>query len=307
MFIKKKTFTSISTLGKLLKIEFSSICNAKCVWCWMFSFNKVRPGLMALDSLKKIVDLNKDFLRRESWRIEPFFNGETLLNPQFFDMLDYIVANKVELAGLHTNLSVKINIEKLMQYPLSYILVNIGGITKEVHEKVIRGTDFDLVVENLKKMLEINNKKVKVQLHPIKLNIHQMQEAKDFFVKLGVRPKRIFFRNTGFILPVMASIEEKKYFLENVVSREVRPYLRFKYDFKKNDFGIRAKKRGCHFRLPCIRFDGSVTVCCHDQLYKINVGDALSTPLETIFSSKECKEIIERCKKQNFYFCKGCN
>jgi hypothetical protein len=41
--------------------------------------------------------------------------------------------------------------KRFMSYPWQKILVNIGGIAKEVQKKVMKGTNFELAIENLKK------------------------------------------------------------------------------------------------------------------------------------------------------------
>jgi MoaA/NifB/PqqE/SkfB family radical SAM enzyme len=306
---KRRVYRLLIKKRKLeLIIETSAICNARCVWCWIYNANKVKPGLMSLEYFKKIIDVNENFLKKGGWLIQPFFRGEALMNPRLFDMLDYLVNKEIDLSyHFDTNLSVQIDVKRLMGFPWKEIRVNLGGITKEVHEKVMRNTNFELVLENLKEMLKINKDIVYLKVNPTKYNIHQIDKLRDFFVSIGGRPDKVMPYTTAFIIPHAASIEEKKYFFDNVVSENVEPYLRFEYDLTKNDFGIKAKVSGCKFLIPSITFDGEVTVCSHDQMVKINVGNAFTTPLKTIFNSREYRTAIRKGRRQEFYFCKECN
>jgi MoaA/NifB/PqqE/SkfB family radical SAM enzyme len=258
----------------------------------MHNSNKVKRGMMRLESFKKIIDLNEDFLKEGNYLIEPYFNGEALLNPELFKMLDYLVKKHIGLTPrFDTNLSIKIDIERFMSFPWKQIWVNLGGITKEVHEKVMRNTDFELVIDNLVKMLQINRNIVCIKMNPTKYNLHQLDKLTDFFIELGGRSINVLRYSTGLTLPKIASPEEIKFFFDNVVSEEMKRYLRFDYDFL----------------VPSIFFDGTVTACCHDQVGLMDLGNATEMPLRSIFNSELYKETLKKCKTQEFYFCKECN
>lgn len=296
----------------LLKVEISSICNSKCVWCWMHNSHKVKKGFMSLDSFKHFVDINENFFKNESkgiWQIEPFFNGESLVNPYFLDMMEYVIQKKVQISNhFDTNLSVEIDIQRFMSIPWKGIWVNIGGITKDVHEKNMKNTKFEIMIKNLTEILKIRSKNVYLKMIPTKNNIHQINQLSNFFSSLGGDPQNIIQCSTGFTLPSAASYEDKEYFFSQVVSDELKnDHLRFTYDLTKNDFGIKAKRPGCNFLVPGIAFDGRVTTCCHDQLGEINVGNAFEKPIEEILSSEFYIETIQKCLKQEFYFCQDCN
>jgi len=294
--------------NKIIKIEISAICNARCIWCWMYNSNRVKQGLMSFDNFRKIINLNDDFLRNDHWLIEPFFNGEALMNPQLFDILDYLVSRRIELSPrFDTNLSVKVDIDRLMSYPWKEIWVNIGGTTKEIHEQVMKKTNFGLVIANLRKMLSINRDIVCIKMNPTKKNLHQLDGLKSFFAKIGGKEENVIPYTTSFPLPGVASREEIKYFFDNVVSEDLRPHLRFEYDLTKDKFGIKAKRPGCNFLVPSIAFDGRVAICCHDQIGKFNMGNAFITPLKKIFNSKKFKNTIIKAANMEFAFCRECN
>jgi hypothetical protein len=113
--------------------------------------------------------------------------------------------------------------------------------------------------------------------------------------------------STCYPIPATATDGEKKEFLSEVVSPEVEPYLRFTYDLSKPGYEIRAKKPGCHFLIDAIFFDGQVTMCCHDQLQMVNLGNVFKTSLEEIRKAPAYAEAIARGRRMEHAMCAECN
>lgn len=286
-------------------VETVSICNAKCVWCWMYYSKRKDMGLMSLENFKIFIDLNYKYLIKNKIKIVPYHRGEPLLHPDFFEMLDYGHKKGIEYSEFHTNLGVNISLEKLIQSPLPHILVNMGGITKDIHEKVM-GTSFELVTNNLKELIKLNkaNKPIFLKMNVTKQNFHQINELPNFFEQLGGDPKNTIVGKTGFSLPAEASSEEIEIFFENIVSDEIKDYLLFTYDDSHN---IRSKEPRCPFMIPTVKWDGKVTICCHDQLNRLNLGNAFELSIKNILNNKKYYIAEKIGKKKGHSFCKECN
>ena len=289
----------------VVQVETSSMCNVRCIWCLIhYPSVKEDSGLMSLENFKKFVDLNVEYFLKTRSNINPYYRGEPLINPSFFDMIDYADKAGIRFDGIHTNLSMKLDTARLMESPIPYIIVNIGGITEEVHRRAMRGSDLTLVKHNLRKMLETNiNKSVWLKMNVTKHNYHQVHKLPSFFEALGGNPKEIWVGEIAFILPSEFSNERERFFKE-VVSEEVKPFLRFRYDTKNN---IITKRRNCWFIRPTITWDGKVTICCHDQLNRLNFGNAFKTPLIKIVKDKQYKAAREKGIRMELDFCKECN
>jgi pyruvate-formate lyase-activating enzyme len=293
-----------------IKLEICSLCNVRCAWCWMYynSVNKPK-GIMKYENFKKFINLNSFYFLKKKVRIIPYFNGESLLHPQILQILEDIENNKISMAGLHSNLSINIDIERLMSFSIPRFVVNIGGITKEVHEKVILGSNFGLVTSNLKRMIAINKNIVFVKINPTKYNVHQLKDLKKFIMELGGYPQNTIISTTGLSLPFLASREEKEEFFSKVVNEEVSKYLRFTYKRDEGEIVIESKDRidTCQFLTDCVAFDGRLTICCHDQIGKINLGNAFETSIEELKKTNKYKEIYNKAKLKSFDFCRTCN
>lgn len=291
---------------EMVAVEISSFCNVSCLWCWMHYSGKMDLGLMGFENFKKFIAMNAEFLSKNKIYISPFHRGESLLNADFFNMLDYAYERGVMIGPIDSNLSVEFDIRRLVNCHASRIIVNIGGTTKEIHEKVMRGSKFELVISNLKELLRLSksNKHIYLKMNVTKHNFHQINGISDFLKKLGGRPQNAIVGATGFSQPAEASRGEIEEFFSNVVSDEIRDYLNFTYDEEKN---ISTKIKRCYFWGPTVKWDGKVSICCHDQLGRLNLGNAFRVPLSEILESRDYKTAEKKGRNREFYFCKNCN
>ncbi len=256
---------------------------------------------------RKFIDLNADFFQRRQISVVPFHRGEPLLHPELFGMLDYAHAQGVSLTNIDTNLSVKIDVQKLIDSPLPGVVVNLGGITAEVHEAVMEFSKFDLVVANLRELLRLsqgNQKSITVKLNPTRKNLHQLAALPDFVESLGGSRSQAHVGKTAFNLPGVASREEIDEFLEAVVGEGMDQHLRFTVDEQRN---IRAKRKKCVFLVPTVKWDGKVTICCHDQLSHLDLGNGFTTPLRDILASDRYRAAECAGLNRTIPFCTECN
>lgn len=302
----KEYFLNRFIRGNTIKVELSASCNARCSFCWMFQAEQKPNGIMPLEHFRKFIDINKEDFIRSRTRIQPFFNGEALTHPHFFEIIDYIVENGIRLARLDTNLAVRKDMKRLMSYPWPVICVNAGGVTKEVHEKVMK-TKFEVLVENLEQVFAINKNRVFLKVTPVKYNVGQLKLFPNFIKQLGGNPKRLEIGTTGFNNPAIAKDKEVVQFFDEVVSPEVDHYLRFTYDLTKPRYAIKAKRPGCHFLQDCVTYDGKLTICCQDQFGTLNVGDAFNTPFSVLKRATNYHRHRQMGINQQFKMCEECN
>lgn len=291
--------------GQSMIIETVSDCNVRCVWCPMQTFRKHKRGRMTLEQFEGIIARNKDFLLKNSIGVEPYFRGEPLLHPQFWDMCEVLRRNGVRNAGVNSNLSMRIDPDKFVEYGLN-VIANVGGTTKDVHERVMKGSDFDRVTANLRALFEAGAN-IQLKMNPTRANLHQAKELPAFVESLGGHRTAILEYSTCYPLPSQASPEEIDYFFDNVVSDEVRDSLRFTFDMSEPGRGIRTKNPGCHFLTDVIFFDGQYSVCCHDQLQMIDVGNAFGSTIEEIRASEAYAQAMHAARECGFEFCGECN
>ena len=131
--------------------EVSSLCNFRCRMCLMAEISDHRPPQMSFADYKKSLDEQCGLIEVKLQGI-----GEPLLNKDFFDMVRETVSRDI-WARTTTNgslLHLNDNYKRMIDEKIGEIQVSIDGATKETFEKIRTGSNFERVVENVKKMNE---------------------------------------------------------------------------------------------------------------------------------------------------------
>ena len=290
-------------------IETSSACNARCVWCWMYVSKRKKAGFIDRKSFEKFIDLN--VAQYGKVPLTPYFRGEPLLHKEFFEMVEYAAEKGWRLMDIHSNLAVDTDLERLSKVPFRQIIVNVGGTTKESHEAAIQRTSFEKVTANLKELFPLARKsglKVYVKMNVTKHNVHLIDELPNFVASLGGDPEKAQVNSTGFPLPALATEEETKTFFDSVVSPPVVDHLRFTFIERDGHYEIKTIRGPfCKFLHPVITYSGDVTVCCHDHLGLLKLGNAFEKPLAEILGSWAYKKAACKGLFRQLSFCPECN
>lgn len=289
-------------------VETSGLCNVRCTWCFQ-SYN--RPdhlGLMTFDNFRRLIELNAGYLRTKRTGIYLHHRGEALLNERLLDMASFAHDAGVSLRNLHTNLNVEWDEERLrrlIESPFPLIIVNVGGTTPQVHERVMQGSRFDRVTDNLRRMLRHPGRdRVILKMNVTKDNVHQIPELPGLFESLGGNPRKIWVWKLLFIEPAEASAEARAAYLERNVSDANADYLKFVY----SDPGdVRSMIDWCRYIIPTVRWDGQVSLCCQDKHGRFHLGNAFETPLQRIVESSAYRSAEKAGRRKEYWFCEGCN
>ena len=127
-------------LGPLLPLEapfaidvsISSFCNLKCKFCFHYE-NDFKKELMDISLFKKIVDDLEQF-QRPIKKVRFSGSGESLIHPQFLEMLRYLSLSKVaETINLTTNglLLTEQICEAIVESGLNQIYVSVEAVTSD--------------------------------------------------------------------------------------------------------------------------------------------------------------------------------
>ncbi len=125
--------------------EVSSRCNFRCTMCLMSEIGNNRPANMTFDDFRDSIDRQQGLIEVKLQGM-----GEPLLNPDFFKMADYAIANHIWVRTV-TNASLlhlNDNYKKMIDSKIGEIQISVDGARKETFESIRRGSDFDVVVNN---------------------------------------------------------------------------------------------------------------------------------------------------------------
>lgn len=306
-----------------LTIEPTNLCQLRCPLCPTgLRINDREFCNLNMDIFRKLIDEVGDYVF-----FVDFFNwGEAFLNSQLEDYLHILHTKKIS-TSLSTNLSVKLSderIAKLINSGVNHIIVSLDGGSKESYITYRRGGDFDLIVDNLKKILKIRDQigsktpYITWQYLVFGFNEHELEKAQKMAHDIGV--DSICFRK--------AYIDEGHYDIPNNDREIIRKWIPTNseltyYDSKEKETPIsiplkvkhKYRKKRCdwHYISSVINADGTISPCCaiykkSNDLGVLELSSESSFMAE--FNSASFREIRNgiagRCKMPENVACAKC-
>ena len=177
-----------------ITIESGNVCNLRCPLCPTGQHDSsARKGFIPLELYKKILDEIGRYLRL----IRLYNWGEPLLNKDLLPMIHYARKYGIDVK-ISTNLSLKLedkDIEELLRSGLKVLYISCNGASKETYLKYHVGGDFDLVTENMKRLVqkkkEMHGCRTKLVwlFHVFKQNEHEREHAQKMAKGIGIQIK----------------------------------------------------------------------------------------------------------------------
>lgn len=154
-----------------LKVDFPSqviadateICNLSCIHCPHSEFKKSKhyeARYLDIELHHKMVEEVRDYGQGNTQYIRYTSNGEPLIHPKIYDMLDYAVKNSGVFITLTTNGTIlnEKRIEKLLASGLNLIDISIDAFTSETYAKVRINGNLEITRKNVLKLLKIKQR-----------------------------------------------------------------------------------------------------------------------------------------------------
>jgi len=174
-----------------VEIEPTNICNLHCPLC-STGINAItrEKRKLTLESFKKIIDEVKDttiLLALQNW-------GEPTLVKDLPKMIRY-AADAGIWTHIATNFSVNHSdewLEEFVKSGLGRLKIDLDGTTQEVYEKYRIGGNLELLLKNLRRVIQIKKENglkypiVQARMIVTKKNEHQIEDFKKLSAELGV-------------------------------------------------------------------------------------------------------------------------
>jgi MoaA/NifB/PqqE/SkfB family radical SAM enzyme len=255
-----------------LDVESTNNCNLKCPMCSR-NFMTEKIGYMSWELYKKIID---EGARYELPSIKLNYRGEPLLHPQLVQMVKYAKDCGILEVQFNTNgfLLDEKKASELLDAGLDRIIFSVDGATRETYNKIRVGSDFDTVVNNIKRLIKMRNDRnmkrpcVRVQM----INMEETRNELDSFVemwkpianKIGITTKREPDPTKGVV----------------------------KY----------TKAFPCPqiWQRMMICWDGEVRMCCGDWMGEVVIGDARKDDLYELWHGETYSRMREFHRKGEF-------
>lgn len=157
-----------------IAIEPTMKCNLRCVMCQIDSLKRDKREL-DFEDFKKIID------KLPYTRIVDLQGiGEPFLCKDFFKMLKYANSKGVRIYTFsNANLINKETAQKIINSSLEQLIISIDGSNKKTYEKIRKGANFDVFIENIKYLMSIRNPKKLKLVAWIVPNIYNSKEIED--------------------------------------------------------------------------------------------------------------------------------
>lgn len=252
----------VSGMPVTIGIELTSFCNLRCPECPSGSgtLNR-RKGFMEPELFKKIISELDPFL----FNVNLYFQGESMLHPEFFFFLENITHVHTVLSTNGHFLSAG-NSEKLVRSGLNKLIVSIDGMDQEIYSAYRVNGKLDDVKDGIKNVTNARKKftsrlKLEIQFLVNRLNEHQIPEVRKFAItenaSLKLKSMQVINKeNVGYWLPRNSK------------------YARYKDDSGKYELKNSLPNRCLRLWFnPVVTWDGKVVPCCFDKDASHIMGD----------------------------------
>ena len=321
-----KKFPMLAPYPRYLEVEITTICNKLCIHCehtyWPMVDQERRH--MNLEQFKKIVDQ----FPKLKW-VNLTGEGSAFLDKDYVEMLRYL-KNKGVAIYLVDHLSdiTEDVLEELIKMDIEGIYVSLDAATKETYEKIKVGCNFDNVIRNLRKIIELKKKYNKpvpelcFRYVILKQNLHEMPDYIDLIASLGTR-KWLGDGSRVDFCGILDFKEIKDFAVDKLPKDIVEETIK---RMKKHDiFGVFSHSEAdknppvencLAWMEPYIMMGGYVLPCCavmmsnvRPQLREKSFGNLYEKPMKEIWNSdryRNFRKSVNNPNKPISPFCASC-
>jgi len=268
--------TNVHGMPAALGIELTNHCNLKCPECNTGSGLITRSrGYMSTVLFEKIISEAGPYL----YNLNLYFQGESMMHPQFFDILG-------KCRGINTTLSTnghfltEENAEKIIASTLNKLIVSLDGMDKLTYNYYRVNGDLDTVmagIRNISESVKRNHSSLEfvIQFLVNRMNEKQLNEARKFASGMGA----------AFKAKSMQIIN--KDFYEKWLPSQGR-FARYRKTGR--GYTIKSRLQNQCVRLwfnPVATWDGKVLPCCFDKDADHVMGDLNKESLRDIWMGEK--------------------
>ncbi len=163
-------------------LELTNHCNLNCTFCPRKLMEK-HQGCMDTGLAKRLIDEMAGHLPVS---LVPFFRGESLLHPDWAEILEYAKSRGVGPIQLTSN-GMRLDCEAsqvILDLEIDFISFSVDTVDPEIYEQTRRRSQYDKVVQNILQFVELKHRRGKplpqVQVSSVDTELHR--PGKEAFV-----------------------------------------------------------------------------------------------------------------------------
>ena len=279
---KDKKFPAMIVLG------ITNVCNNRCIMCPYKKISKedrFKPEFMEEKLYKKIVD---EIAKHPGTILRLTPDGEVLLHPKVVDFVKFAKDKGVKTVSFDTN-ALALTEKKaigLLEAGLDLINCSIDAFKKESYQKIRQGSNYDRVMENVHRFIDLRNKgKYKTKITVSIVDQPEVKDEIEDFIKYWTpRVDKIIRR---VFLGCMGLVGKEKERFEEIKRWPC------KFIFTRTNIGS----------------DGKMRFCNDDWYEQSAVGNLNFQTISEIWQSKRYQQLREHHLKGDYdkeTYCKNC-
>jgi radical SAM protein with 4Fe4S-binding SPASM domain len=278
-------------------IELTNYCNLSCPECNSGSGLMTRSrGFMSIDLFEKIISELGPYL----YNINLYFQGESMMHPQFFTILGKSPNIYTTLSTNGHYLSME-NAEKIVRSGLSKLIISLDGMDEKTYSSYRLKGDFKTVMNGIKNISEAKSRnasrlKIVIQFLVNRNNEHQITAVRQFASEI----------NASLHLKSMQIINRDAYDSWLPSTGKYSRYRKAGSEYKiKSNLPDRCARLWFN---PVITWDGRVLPCCFDKDADHVMGDMNENSFRDIWNGPKYrlfrKNVITG--RQSIDICRNC-
>jgi MoaA/NifB/PqqE/SkfB family radical SAM enzyme len=284
-----------------IAVESTSRCNSQCIICEHKDMKRAKQD-MPMELYEKIINECSQYKNLIN-NLSLSFMGESLLDENIFKKIKMARERGIKRVSFICNgsLLTEEKAKYLIDFGIDVITFSIDGATKESYEKIRIGLNYEQVVGNIKKFIEL--KKILKSKKPT-ISVDMVQ------TKFNETEAELFKRQwEGLVDGVM--VRPLHVWGGKVIDKELLNY-------SKNILSSNNQLRWPCFYLwksMVISQNGKTALCCVDVECEASYGDISRSSIKDIWQGEKLKKIrklhlrgkfneIPLCGRCNFYLAK---
>ncbi len=306
-----------------LKFENTNLCNLRCTMC---------PHSEAIGLYRK-----KGYLKFENFKyvfdqVKPIYLnltgiGEPFINPDIYKVVEYATSKKA-VVKFDTNATLLNDekIKKIFETNIDVISVSFDGATKETYEPIRVGAQFESVIKNFKRLVELRNElKAKTKIHMFfvlqRSNLYDLPK----FIKLA-NEVGVDYLGGNFVIPLGFNMNEESNLL-GIEPSEIKKIAEETKELCKNtkmtlgitgllnflekplnEKRVHSKFTPCYlpWYAPLVTWDGFMGPCDFFCDKEYVFGNVFEEPFMKVFNSEAAQEFRKQLVKKRIGICKTC-
>lgn len=287
----QETYEDLLKFPRYLEIETVNVCNARCPMCTITDWE--RGGKPMSDELYKKIADEIIAHSNEIIRVSLYRDGEPLIDPKLAQRIAMLKQGGIKDVTISTNVSL-LTEEKskdLLNAGIDTIIMSIDSLKKQVYESIRVRLNFEKVMENALRFIELRNKirpETKIWMRMIRQesNYDEWSDYHKYWDEKLEKQDRIYFHNVFNW------------------GGQLKGYTPITKTYEPN--------------LPCVALwsliviftDGRVPLCNVDFNNKYPTGSVVTHSIEELWKSKimnQRRELHLLGKKADVSLCKNCN